>query len=68
MFDKQDIQETYLENFKKEEKELTVFLTNGFQLRGTIADYDQQVVDFLSQGKHHLIYKHAIGTFLEGTN
>lgn len=40
MFDKQDIQETYLENFKKEEKELTVFLTNGFQLRGTIADYD----------------------------
>lgn len=68
MFDKQDIQETYLENFKKEEKELTVFLTNGFQLRGTIADYDQQVVDFLSQGKHHLIYKHAFSTFLEGTN
>ncbi|WMZ72334.1 RNA chaperone Hfq [Staphylococcus pseudintermedius] len=26
------------------------------------------VIDILSQGRHHLIYKHAISTFLEGTN
>ncbi|MGV3243853.1 RNA chaperone Hfq [Staphylococcus sp. 11261D007BR] len=68
MFDNHDIQNKYLENYKKEEKEITVFLTNGFQLRGKIEDYDADVVDFFSQGKHHIIYKHAISTFLEGTS
>lgn len=68
MIEKRNIQDEYLEKFKTEGKELTVFLTNGFQLRGTIVDFDQYVIDILSQGCHHLIYKHAISTFLEGTN
>ncbi|AVP36961.1 RNA chaperone Hfq [Staphylococcus felis] len=68
MVENHNIQDKYLENFKNEEKEITVFLTNGFQLRGKIEDYDNIVIDFFSQGKHHLIYKHAISTFLEGTS
>ncbi|MBI5975154.1 RNA chaperone Hfq [Staphylococcus canis] len=67
MVENQNIQDKYLENFKNEEIEITVFLTNGFQLRGKIEDYDSTVIDFFSQGKHHVIYKHAISTFLEGT-
>lgn len=45
MIEKRNIQDEYLEKFKSEGKELTVFLTNGFQLRGTIVDFDQYVID-----------------------
>ncbi|PWZ95748.1 RNA chaperone Hfq, partial [Staphylococcus pseudintermedius] len=48
MIEKRNIQDEYLEKFKNEGKELTVFLTNGFQLRGTIVDFDQYVIDILS--------------------
>lgn len=66
MVEKRNIQDEYLETFKNEEKELTVFLTNGFQLRGTLHDYDKYVIDFFSQDRYHLIYKHVISTFVEG--
>lgn len=32
-------------------------------MKGTIEDYDKYIVCLLSQGKQHLIYKHAISTF-----
>lgn len=55
MIEKRNIQDEYLEKFKNEGKELTVFLTNGFQLRGTIVDFDQYVIDILSQGKNLIL-------------
>ncbi|EKU50536.1 RNA chaperone Hfq [Staphylococcus massiliensis] len=65
MIANQNIQDEILEKFKNEESELTVFLLNGFQMKGTVAGFDQEVVNLLSQGKNHLIYKHAISTFVE---
>ena len=41
---------------------LTLFLINGFQLRGTILSFDQFAVLLLSEGRQNLIYKHAIST------
>ena len=52
-----------LENFKSQQTEVTVFFLNGFQMKGVIEDFDKYVVSLVSQGKQHLIYKHAIGTF-----
>ncbi|PWG67633.1 RNA chaperone Hfq, partial [Enterobacter mori] len=40
-----------------------VFLVNGFQMKGIIEAYEKDLVCLLSQGKQHLIYKHAISTF-----
>ncbi|MEJ7422658.1 RNA chaperone Hfq, partial [Staphylococcus haemolyticus] len=40
------------------------FFLNGFQMKGTIEDFDSQVIRLVSQGKQHLIYKHAISTFM----
>ncbi|MCD8914738.1 MULTISPECIES: RNA chaperone Hfq [Staphylococcus] len=59
------IQTNFLEGFKTSKEELTVFLLNGFQMKGTIVDYDDSVVNLYSQGKNHLIYKHAISTFTQ---
>ena len=34
-------------------------------MKGTIVDFDDSVVNLLSQGRNHLIYKHAISTFTQ---
>lgn len=42
---------------------VTVFLTNGFQLRGIVKAFDNFTVLIETDGKQQLIYKHAISTF-----
>ena len=43
---------------------LTVFLMNGFQMRGTVVGFDSFTVVLESDGKQQLIYKHAISTIV----
>ncbi|MCU5746784.1 RNA chaperone Hfq [Staphylococcus sp. SQ8-PEA] len=57
------IQDQFLGQFKAEKTEVIIFFTNGFQMKGVIEDYDEQIVILYSKGKQHLIYKHAISTF-----
>lgn len=40
----------------------TVFLVNGFQIRGEIRGFDSFVVVIYSDGKQQMVYKHAIST------
>ncbi|KAB2282607.1 RNA chaperone Hfq [Staphylococcus epidermidis] len=63
MIANENIQDQALENFKSEKTEVTIFFLNGFQMKGVIENYDKYVVNLNSQGKQHLIYKHAISTF-----
>ncbi|MCE5089576.1 RNA chaperone Hfq [Staphylococcus devriesei] len=62
-----NIQDQALENFKADKVEITVFFLNGFQMKGVIEDFDKYVISLVSQGKQHLIYKHAISTFTVDT-
>ena len=63
MIANENIQDQALENFKSEKTEVTIFFLNGFQMKGVVENYDKYVVSLVSQGKQHLIYKHAISTF-----
>lgn len=63
-----NIQDQYLNTLRKEKIALTVFLTNGFQLRGQIKSFDNFTVLLDSDGKEQLIYKHAISTFVPVKN
>ncbi|HHD0252444.1 TPA: RNA chaperone Hfq [Staphylococcus aureus] len=63
MIANENIQDKALENFKANQTEVTVFFLNGFQMKGVIEEYDKYVVSLNSQGKQHLIYKHAIRTY-----
>ncbi|HCN59626.1 MULTISPECIES: RNA chaperone Hfq [Mammaliicoccus] len=65
MAEKENIQEVLLEKFKSDGTELTVFLLNGFQMKGKIVNFDDNVVLLDIQGKENLIYKHAISTFVD---
>ena len=62
MMKPENLQDRFLNQARKDRTMLTLFLMNGFQLRGTIISFDQFAVLVLSDGKQNLIYKHAIST------
>ena len=62
MSEMQTLQDAILNEVKKERIPLTLFLMNGFQLRGIITGFDSFVVVLVSDGKQQMIYKHAIST------
>lgn len=43
---------------------VTVFLVNGFQMRGIVTGFDSFVVILESDGKQQMLYKHAISTIV----
>ena len=57
-----NLQEIFLTRARKQNIPVTMFLVNGFQLRGTITGFDCFVVILDSEGRHQVIYKHAIST------
>ena len=62
MSDPINLQEAILKEVRKDKVPVTLFLMNGFQLRGIITGYDSFVVVLVSDGKQQMIYKHAIST------
>ncbi|MBQ7485039.1 MAG: RNA chaperone Hfq [Oscillospiraceae bacterium] len=57
-----NLQDILLTRLRKQSIPVTVFLVNGFQLRGTVTGFDCFVVVLDSEGKQQVIYKHAIST------
>ncbi|MFS0574145.1 RNA chaperone Hfq [Sporosarcina sp. 179-K 3D1 HS] len=59
-----NMQDVFLNSLRKNNTFVTVFLLNGFQLKGLIKSYDNYTVLLESDGKQQLIYKHAISTYV----
>lgn len=59
-----NFQDTLLNTMRQQGQAVTVFLTNGFQLRGAIRGFDSFIVILESDGKQQMIYKHAISTII----
>ena len=57
-----NLQDAILSEVRRERVPVTLFLMNGFQLRGTITGFDSFVVVLVTDGKQQMIYKHAIST------
>ena len=62
MSDSMNLQDAILREVRKDRVPVTLFLMNGFQLRGPITGFDGFVVVLVSDGKQQMIYKHAIST------
>jgi len=58
------MQDVFLNSLRKDNIIVTVFLMNGFQLKGLIKSYDNYTVLLETDGKQQLIYKHAISTYV----
>ncbi|PLR69839.1 MULTISPECIES: RNA chaperone Hfq [Bacillaceae] len=63
-----NIQDQCLNSMRKDGTFVTVFLLNGFQLRGLVKGFDNFTVLLETDGKQQLIYKHAISTFAPQKN
>ena len=62
MSDTMHLQDAILKEVIRDRVPVTMFLMNGFQLRGFITGFDSFVVVLVSDGKQQMIYKHAIST------
>lgn len=60
----QNIQDTVLNQIRKEKQSVVFFLMNGFQLRGVVRSFDSFVVVLDTDGRQQMIYKHAISTIV----
>lgn len=63
-----NVQDYYLNQLRKDQVPVTLFLMNGFQLRGIIRAFDNFTVLLETEGKQQMIYKHAISTFSPAKN
>ena len=57
-----NLQEICLTQLRRERRPVTMFLMNGFQMRGYVTGFDAFSVVLTSDGKQMFVYKHAIST------
>ncbi|MGI6588275.1 MAG: RNA chaperone Hfq [Peptococcia bacterium] len=57
-----NLQDNFLNQIRKNSIPVTIFLINGFQLKGNVKGFDNFTVILEMEGKQQLIYKHAIST------
>jgi host factor-I protein len=58
-----NIQDTYLNQLRKEKIPVVIYLTNGVRLKGLIKGFDNFVI-LLKENTFSLVYKHAISTIV----
>lgn len=56
------LQDAYLQAIKRENAPVTIYLRNGFQLRGHVRGFDNFTIILEYDNKPHLVYKHAVST------
>ncbi|MGE5550347.1 MAG: RNA chaperone Hfq [Bacteroidota bacterium] len=59
-----NLQDGFLNQVRKDSIPVTIYLINGFQLRGLVRGFDNFTVILDSEGKQELVYKHAISTII----
>ncbi|MCR4440871.1 MAG: RNA chaperone Hfq [Peptococcaceae bacterium] len=57
-----NLQDSFLNQVRKENLPVTIYLINGFQLKGNVKGFDNFTVILEAEGKQQLVYKHAIST------
>ena len=61
---KANLQDIFLLRARRDKVPVTMFLMNGFQMRGYVTGFDAFTVVLTSDGKQQIIYKHAISTIV----
>lgn len=59
-----NLQDFFLNQIRKEGVPVTIFLLNGYQIKGNVKGFDNFTVVMDSDNKQQLIYKHAISTII----
>lgn len=62
MYTGNNLETRFLEQVRQDRIPLTLFMMNGFQMRGVIVGFDETAVVVDSDGRQQMVYKHAIST------
>jgi host factor-I protein len=57
-----NLQDAFLNQVRKDNILVTIYLVNGFQIKGLVTGFDNFTVVLDSEGKQQMVYKHAIST------
>ncbi len=63
-----NLQDTFLNQARKENMLATVFLVNGYQIKGVVRSFDNFTILLEVEGKQQLVYKHAVSTIIPMRN
>lgn len=63
-----NLQDNFLNIARKEDMMLTVFLVNGYQIKGTVRSFDNFTILLNVDNKQQLVYKHAVSTIIPFKN
>ncbi len=59
---KMNLQDTFLNEARKDNAEVSIYLMSGVQLKGRVKSFDSFTVLLAGENRSQLIYKHAIST------
>ncbi|AFV01636.1 RNA-binding protein Hfq [Dehalobacter sp. DCA] len=59
-----NLQDVFLNQIRKDNIPVTIYLVNGFQLKGLVKGFDNFTVVLDYEGKQQMVYKHAISTIM----
>lgn len=59
-----NLQDVFLNQVRKEHTPITIYLVNGFQLKGMVKGFDNYTIVLDNEGKQQLVYKHAVSTIM----
>ena len=62
MANAENLQDLMLNELRREHTPVTMFLMNGFQMKGVVTGFDSFIVMLSSEGRQQMIYKHAVST------
>ncbi len=62
------LQDSFLNQIRKDNIITTIFLVNGYQIRGTVKSFDNFTVLLDVDGKQQMVYKHAVSTIIPTKN
>lgn len=59
-----NLQDVFLNKVRKDNISITIFLMNGYQIKGTVEGFDSYTIVLKYDNTQQLIYKHAISTIV----
>jgi len=59
-----NLQDSFLNQVRKDNSEVTIVLTSGHEMTGHVRGFDNFTVVLNVRGQSHLIYKHAIAQII----
>ncbi len=59
-----NLQDTFLNQARKDRIPVTIFLVSGYQFKGIVKGFDNYIVILECDGKQQLVYKHALSTIV----